>query len=259
MPTTFHHHNKSYTIEADKFNDLSARQLIALCEIFVAKLPVDVAQLKALQILLNKTLLRFLLMPDDAKAAMLPSVAWVFEKNTLTQQLLPSYKGFYGPASEWDNLTMAEWNACEIYYAILAKDESNIEVLNKLVAILYRLPKQGYDIEKDSDGDIRVPFNPNEISYWAKQIASWPHAVKYAILMWYDGCREAMRALYDIWNEPSGDSDAQPGMFEVIRGLCGERYGSWENVERMNVHKALRELELSKQEAEKIKAQIPTT
>jgi len=143
---------------------------------------------------------------------------------------------------------MAEWNACERYYADLVKGDDE-HALNCFVAILYRLPKKDYDKRLNSAGDIRRPFNPHEIGYYAAKISRWPVAIKTAILLWFDGCREQIHALYDVFGKPSDTSTDEPGMFEVIRALCGDKYGSFEQVEHLNVHVAMREIELSKQEA----------
>ncbi len=191
---------------------------------------------------------------------MLPFIEWVFEQNTLTKQHLVSYRKMYGPADDFDNLTMGEWNACEIFYngMVQHKDtesdmvnEGDEDALNKLVAVLYRLPKPKYDKVLNSDGDIRMPFNENEIDFYKKKIARWPAAVKMAIVLWYDGCREHLKEQYDLFdNADSGDGE--PGMFELIRGMCGKRYGNFKEVEKMNVHIVMRELEMMKKEAEEM-------
>lgn len=249
----------------ENYNELSREQLMKLSMLFLTEIPVDVAQMEALRILLKKSRIKFFLMPLDVKAGMLEHIEWVLRRNGLTRQFLPTYRPiwapwekFYGPAGDWDNLTMAEWNACEVFYEWMVNGKDN-RAIDMLIAVLYRLPKSGYNTIRDTDGDIRQPYNQHEVPYWAKKVGKWPMAVKMAILTWYDGCREYMVNTYDVFETGTGDQEKKaPGMFELIRGLCGTRYGSFEEVEKMNVHKALREMELMKQEAEKINRQIPT-
>lgn len=243
----------------ENYNELSGKQVIDICKLFFSSIPLSVARVEALRILLKKNPYSFFRITIEAKAGLLEYIDWVFEKNGLTNQFLPVYrpmyglKGtFYGPASDWDNLIMAEWSACEVYYEWMISGEKD-DALDHLIAVLYRKGKKGYDKAKDPDGDIRVPYNHHETGYWAKQIAKWPMALKMGILMWYDGCREMMINTYDVFDSGSAPSDVKaPGMFELIRGLCGNRYGSFDAVEQMNVHKALREMELLKAEAAKL-------
>lgn len=243
----------------ENYNELSGKQVLAICRLFFSSVPIDIARLEALRILLSKSRYSFFRMSLEAKCGLLEYVEWVFEKNGLTNQFLPVYRpkfglhgSFYGPASDWDNLTMSEWSACEVYYEWMISGEKE-DALDHLIAVLYRKGKKGYDKAKDTDGDIRVQYNHNETGYWAKKVARWPMPVKLAILMWYDGCREMMISTYDVFDDGAAPADVKaPGMFELIRGLCGTRYGSFDAVEQMNVHKALREMEILKSEAAKI-------
>ena len=244
---------KKYTVTAESYNELSADQLLKLCSIFLRREEKQIAEWKALKILLKINLYQFLRLSQYAKKEMISTIGWIFDRNSLTKQLLPVYKGFYGPDSEWDNLTMAEWNACEIYYEQMVAGDD--EALNNLISVLYRKPKPSYDRVKNIEGDIRIAFNANLCAYYAKKkIKKWNPSVKMAIVTWYDGCREMMKETYDLFSNDNTTADKkQPGMFEIIRVLCGDKYGSFENVEKMNVHQAFRELELMKNEAEEIK------
>jgi hypothetical protein len=258
MAIEFLYNKKTFTIKAESYNELSAKQLLKIGNLFLKKLPKDIAELKALKILLGFNLYRFFRIPLDAKKKMVEEIQWVFDdRNHLTNQLISCYqknifsKKYYAPASEFDNLTMAEWNSCEIYYEQLITDKDET-ALDYLIAVLYRPAKANYDIAKNVDGDVREPFNPNTIDARAGIISQWPANVKYAILQWFDGCRESITDLYDLFSGSSTKEKTQPGMFELIRGLCGTKYGSFKEVEQMNVHMAMRELELMKEEAAKI-------
>lgn len=236
----------------ESYNELSGKQLVAIAALKSSGIRVDVALLKAMSILLNKSTFRFILLPADLKDRLLPFVKWVFEENTLTEQLLPEYKGYHGPKKEFNNLSLAEFHQTEIFYSQFAASEDK-DALNKLVAVLYRRPKKKYDTRRDSEGDIRTAFNSNEVDYYAKKIKKWPHAVKLAIVLFYDGCRQNLKALYEkVFTGEGGKEDGPDGMFGVIRGLAGNKYGDFEKVESLNVHTALYEIELVIEEQEEL-------
>jgi hypothetical protein len=260
---TFHYSNERIKNVAGEYNELTGKQLIAIASILNKEFPEDVAKLKILKVLLNKSLYTFSLIPLNAKAAMFEHIGWVFAKNTLTAQLIPSYtikgrrKVLHGAAGAFDNLTMGEWNACEIFYdQFIHKEGEGNEELDKLVAVLYRRPKKNYNVELDTDGDIRVAFNANEIDYHVNTVKHWPFNVKMAILFWYNGCRQHLKDLYDLFDKPADGDVTDPGMFELIRGLCGKHYGTFREVEGLNVHIVMRELEVLKKEAAEIEMQM---
>ena len=209
---TFHFGNKKFGPVPGSYNELSGRQLIGLAAIFAQGVTKDLARLMALKVLLNKSLLGFGLMSADAKNRIISPllsdageevqpghIDWIFDTNTLTEQVLPKYRGYYGPGTEFDNLTLSEFHATEVNYHLLIQgDEAEKEgALNNLVAVLYRKPKWFYNKERNKDGDIRKPFNPNELPFLSKKIAAWPAPVKMAIVMYYDGCRQNLVSLYD--------------------------------------------------------------
>jgi hypothetical protein len=216
-----------------------------------------VAQLKALQILLDKSLFSFFRIPSDAKARMLEEVNWLFEKNKLTEQVMPRYRKnifsqwFYGPRQEFDNLLLGEFHFSEMHYREYVVDQDE-EGLNKLIAVLYRKPIASYNYKLDSAGDARIKFNANEIDFYAKKVKRWPLKVKLAILTFYDGCREDLMHRYnDVFQGGKGEDNDQ-GMFGVIRGLSGPKYGKIDDVEELNIHTALTEISMQLKEAKEL-------
>lgn len=251
---TFHFHHKKYGPVPESYNELSGKQLIGIAGLFLVEMELDTARLKALQILLDKSFFTFAIIPADAKARMLQYIDWIFEKNTVTEQVLPLYRGLVGPKKEFDNLTLSEFHFAEQYYNELIK-EGNDDALNKLVAVLYRQPKPEYNYQLDSDGDARQRFNANEVDHYGRIIAKrWPPAAKQAVLFFYDGCRQYLLDLYD--EVFSGDSGAEneEGMFGIIRGISGDKYGDIDKVEMLNIHTALSELTLQLKEAKKLES-----
>lgn len=248
-----HYERKKYLIPKN-FNELTGAQLMRIAGMIKAG---AVNEMDLLRTLLNKSRIKFWCIAVDAKARMLPFVDWVFSANTLTAQLITSYKGYYAPKAEFDNLTLAEFHFTELFYKpAIDGDES---ALNELIAVLYRRPKPNYDFIKDIDGDARVEFNANVIPYNAKRIARlFPGEVKTAIMMLYDGCREHLKELYDdAFSAPGAQETADElGMYNLIRNLSGDRFGTIKEVEKVFVHTAFVEVEKIIEENKKTEAEI---
>lgn len=244
-----HFHKKSFLLP-ENYNELTGEQLISVNKILLTGEPMEMIRLKLLRVLLQMNLYQFFRLSADCKHRILfedetevSRIDWLFDKNTLTEQLLPKYERFYGPKKEFDNLRVKEFHVCEIaYYDYLQTGED--EHLDKLIAVLYRPAKDNYNFKKDPDGDCRIDFNPNELAYYMLFVSSWPVEVKAAILCFYDGNREFLRQLYDevfVSGESSGEEE-QTGMYDVIRNLSGSRYGTFKQVEEMFVHDIMREI-----------------
>jgi len=185
-------------------------------------------------------------------------VKWILEENTLTQQLIPKYKGFYGPDGHFDNLRMNEFNHAEMAYHLLVQ-EKDITHLDQLVAILYRQGKTGYDHERNPDGDNRIPFNFGDISWHKKRVAQWPLSVKQAIMLWYDGCRLFMLNNYPLIfpKKESGPANLNEGLFALMHSVAGDKYGTFEDVENSFVHKIMMALTIMIEESKELEKRMP--
>lgn len=260
----YHTKKKALRVPAG-VHELTGKQLCAIAAIIHSGDNKLKASLKALRVLSKLNRLQFYFLNADIKLLAIEYVQWIFEPLNITDQLLPKYKNFYGPKAEFNNLTIAEFHFAEQYYAELQpkiKEDSQVspvggdlegaEALHNLISVLYRVPKPGYDTHKDLDGDIRVPFNSNASLYYSKEVARWPAGVKYAILMYYDGCRQKIADDYPevFTNGTSSGEDDGTGMYNVMVGLAGDKWGTFEEVEKMLLHTALLALTKIKKEQE---------
>lgn len=249
------HYQKRKLFIPESYNELSARQLVEIAALLQMQESEDVLRLKALQILTGYGKLRFCLFPADLKARIIEEVNlidWVFKENTLTEQLLPEYNGFHGAKGEFDNTTLAEFHFCEVAYQQFVQGDEKEQSLNDLIAILYRKPKFLYDKQKDKDGDSRQHFNANLLTYNSKQVARWPINVKLAVLMFYDGCRQHLATSYEAIFKGGTGGDNKAGMFSIIRGLAGTKYGDFDKVENLNIHTAFNDIEEQMAEAKAV-------
>src|SRR5207245_6004633 len=107
--------------------ELSKKQLIKLAALLHSQAPALQTQSRILQLLCGKWSLAFDRIPAEIRFNALEHLSWI-ENNTLTRQLLPAYNGFYGPASDFDNVVLAEFHHAELAYYNYTKT-SNIEDL----------------------------------------------------------------------------------------------------------------------------------
>jgi hypothetical protein len=240
-----------------EWNELSQKQLIALANIkHNEKEPVE-QLIKALHVLSGMGTIKFMLLPKDVIVNASEQARWVFEENTLTSQLIPMWGNCYGPESHFDNLQMHEFNHAEMAYQELVSTQEP-EYLDRLVAILYRQGKDGYDHERNADADHRIPFKYGDITWHMGIVTRWPENVKHAILLWYDGCRmELIKAYPKIFKQSGGnDQNLYEGLFSLMHSVAGEKYGTFDEVENSYVHKILMALNIMLDEIEQQKKNV---
>lgn len=249
MKKIIYHKNKSFLLPESP-EELTGKQLIGIAGLLHQQYTTVLkASLSALRILSGMSPLRFYLLSPEVKMKSLEHVQWIFDKISITKNLIPVYKNFYGPAEELNNMTLAEFHFAERYYSQI-KDE-DYDALPHLIATIYRKAKPGYNKSLDKDGDARQKFNSNVVDYYAKQITKWPDAVKFAILIFYDSCRDRIAKDNKEIFSGTGEGDGL-GMYSVMRGLAGPKFGEIEKVEEMLLHNALLELNLIREEEKEL-------
>ncbi len=248
MKKIIYHKNKSFLL-SETPEELTGKQFIRIAGLLHQDYTTYLkASLSALRILSGMSRWKFLRLSNEVKLNSLEHVQWVFDKISITKNLVPVYKNFYGPSDELNNMTLAEFHFAEQYYSQIK--ENDYSALPHLIATIYRKAKPGYDKSLDKDGDIREKFNSNVVDYYAAEIAKWPEEVKFAILIFYDSCREKIAK--DNKEIFSGEADDGLGMYSVIRMLAGSKFGDIEKVEEMFLHNALLELNLIKEEEKEL-------
>jgi hypothetical protein len=239
----------------ESFEELSGKQFIGISRLLFTGGDALRCKVQALKILCGLSAFRFAFLRAEVISRAIKYVDWVFdEKKCITKQLIPSYKRYHGPISDFDNLRMKEFHMSELYYREMVNEENKDPEasLNNLVAVLYRPAKWFYNKKRDKAGDIRVAFNHNEIDYHAKKIARWPVKIKQAIFLWYGGCRQQLEEdNQSAFRDDSGssfESQFDTGMYGVMRSLAGDKLGSVEKIEDMYVKTCMLEIGLIKEE-----------
>lgn len=249
----------------ESFNELNEWQLKGICALMHKNLKETDFRFRAARYVLSLSAVRFAFTDLRLVQSVMEQIGWLDNKNTLTRQIIPVYrknlfsKRLVAAESSFSNFIMQEWNACEVYYARIISAKNNrhlMENLDKLTAVIYREPKKNYNRIKDEDGDLRAPFNANTVPYRAKKyIKHWPLSVKHAALMWFDGCREALHKAYPVFDS-GGEPSTDPRLFKLVRALSGTKYGSFKEVEMLNVHIVMSELMCLKKEAAELKREL---
>lgn len=250
-------HTGKYILLPESIDEIDGRQLVAIAEFMHSPVNSINQWLKLLRSLSSQSLIQFyLLVSTEMKMAGLEHITWVLDDWSISRQLLPSYRGMHGPKSELDNVTLAEFYFSEKCYADYIESQS-VESLDTLVAVLYRMPKKKYDISRDPDGDIRLPFNSNSTWFLQKKVSRWPLKVKQAILLWYDGCRKKITEDNpDIFSGGQSGDSSDSDMFGIMRSLAGGKYGDFYSIEKMLLHTALLEMNFMIAESKRAEAEL---
>lgn len=253
------HYGNSKFLLPEKWEELNANQFIEVAKLLHCNVKKEIVLLEmALKILLNKNVFRFFMINPDIRVRCHKYVTWIFnEDQKIYTQLLEQYKGLRGPESKFQNLVLEEFHYAEMALYVY-KHEKDEDALDQLVAILYREEKKGYDFKKNIDGDARIAFNLPELRYNKKRVRKWDKGVKLAILMWYASCRQLLTEYYPLaFGGVQNTANYYDGLYKTIRGLSGQKYGSFKEVEKINLHLAMKEIVETIWEANELKRKHP--
>src|SRR4051812_18888939 len=109
-------YHKGKMLLPQSFDECTGKQFIELSALKFAGGDEVKCKVKALKILCGFSAFKFLLLKPRVINNALNHIDWVFKDDISTKQLLPSYKGYYGPTSDFDNLRMKEFHMSEIHF-----------------------------------------------------------------------------------------------------------------------------------------------
>jgi hypothetical protein len=256
--------NRKFYKVPEQWNELSGRQLLQVIDLFFKGYPEEKALLKLLKILSGMSWWEFFRAPVTTVERLvftrfrftmslgvflfmsrrtcngmdeyLYLSEFLLKENTLTKNLIPRYKEFYGPADAISNLRMGEFVFSEHFYMAWSEDKENAVLLNNLVATLYRPKKKNYDFRKNRDGDPRIAFNENLCEFYAtSEIYAWPKNIKLAIGHFYEACRtKLVEDNPDVFG--GGGEEAKHGLISIMISVAeSHAFGDFEKVEQLHV------------------------
>lgn len=239
------------------WNELNRSQLLKVMDVFYAQVSEAKGFLVILKVLTNMPWWKlFSARTPYIEAASKEASSFLMEKNDLTKNLIPYFRGKFGPADQMRNLKGGEFCFTEIFYSRW-KNEQDDQFLDKLVAVLYRPARILYNHWINPDGDRRQEFNPNLIDRHTRAVSSWPKNVKLAIAHYYEGCRnEKILQNPKVFEGGSGEESVH-GMWSVMRNVAkAGHFGNLDNVLNQYVDTILMELNEVVTEAERQEAEL---
>jgi len=116
---------------------------------------------------------------------------FLFSENNLTKNLIPDFsiyfKKYYGPSDGMKNISAGEFAFSDMFFLRWIKHRKE-KYLDVLIACLYR----SFYVSPSHinyEGDVRAPFSQHTIESREIVFGQLSSDVKYAILLWYWGCR----------------------------------------------------------------------
>ncbi len=178
----------------------------------------------------------------------------------LTKNLLPEIKHagtvFHGPSDGLTNLCMNEYIHAETNFYKFCKT-SEEKYLDKLIAIIYRpRNKKSNPDAIDYTGDLRLPFNDFLTERYTALLKSLNPATKYAIFIFYQGCKNFLINKFpNVYSGgSSSDDDVFMGFMSLVNALANSDVTKKEEVRKaylMDVMITLEQLAKQRIEAEK--------
>lgn len=172
-----------------------------------------------------------------------------------TVNLIPSWSGFWGPASHGADLTFGEFR-----FAVIMMNEytrtHDVAFLNSLCAILYRRKKDGK----------RVPFSSSNLGKAAKDIVGMPDYLKWGVYCWMasfceflfngafvlDGCEVCFAPIF-ISSGKDNAPEQSLGMNSILFSVAESGvFGGIEEVDNTQLLRVLLKLLDDKQKADAI-------
>lgn len=265
-------HTHFYSIP-ESWNELTGRQLIKILQVLHGQQSSEYILLRLFKIITGISRWRLFWLPTYEIADNLYLVEYLLQSNTLTENILPVYKGLFGPKKNFDNLLICEFVFTEAYYMQyiqgpdttdfipaqwLALKKEKQAALNTLIAILYRPAKKHYNRNKNVAGDVRQSFNDALTGYFAAKIARWPEAVKTAIVHWYAGCRlQLIRDFPVVFESSPSAGESTYGLWSVMRSVAEKgTFGDFAMVEKQFVKTIMMELTESIKESQRLENSI---
>lgn len=247
--------NKKYHTLPTAWNELSGRQLVYCMVLFSRTMSDARLQLELIRLLSGISPWQFFRAQVSELSEYFYLLDFLFKENTLTKNLLPNHKDFFGPADDLSNLIVSEYIFAESHYQQY-KEQKSIADLNNLCAVLYRPAKANYDIETNPDGDVREAFNENLIGYYGSKISHWPTEVKLAILHFYEGCRIKLEADNpDVFG--GGGDPLKRGILSVAINVADAgTFGDFSKVERLYLQTFLIGISESMDKVKKMEGQL---
>lgn len=255
--------NRNYT-GASKWNELDEKQLIAFAKLSLKKLDIEAVGKLLLCIVYKIPFREFYKLKRFQIVQLVPTVTYLIDgSNNLNLWLIKSLtirKNLFqkqillGPNNRLANITIKEFRYTEFFYQAYQR-QTNENYLDQLIAALYRP-----EAKTEQDTDRRKPILELEINTRAKQISKLPKAVKQAILLNYEGCRNFIHQKYIQFvfrlTQASGETAIKEiyDYDQMIQAVSGSKFGTYKETTDTLIFPFFDHLSLQIEQAEKSKS-----
>jgi hypothetical protein len=231
---------EAYTAPAS-WDELTPKQLSYWSAICLLSIPLNEAKKQLVQLFYRIPQRTFKHLKTVQVLQIADTLNFLFENNQLTKWLIKSVRwGFvryHGPGNFLANLTIAEYRYTELCYQSYIRTHDK-EWLVQLMATLYR-PKRK---DKITD-DIREDLTEHGVFKRKRRFSKLSAHLLEACLLNYEGCRNHMIKQYAGAFKPVGPSEQSSKIFdleEVIEAFAGDKFGSFSETEKTNLHRFFR-------------------
>lgn len=251
------------------YNELTREQLLQVCRLLIIwetnlamQVPIITKQdieLRLLQVLLGvkrgflfhgKKAKTFYRLSPAAVRALIndPAVmSWIFEPAQLSRNTLSkfSYRGvrYYGPQDSMVNIEVGELIEALLYFGAYTETQRNKqpndELLNKLIAVLYRPQRLFYALERlhpNHQQDRRRKGNTIDFNRRAKRFNGLDQHIKLAIFLQFEGSFAAFSKRFPkCFSKKSGKSE-NGQWIKLLMAMSGDIFGNYEQTQKTNAY-----------------------
>ncbi len=250
----------------DSFNSLTGKQLCAIAPVLLKGNPTLEEKYSVAYFLcgfgnkyfsLRESLSDepYLYFTQQIYEQVMPALEFLYAENTLTEQLLPMIRvqreqrffatqKLYGPAKNFENLTIAEFSDAET--CIDNYEESKDELwLNRFLAVLYH---PGSRLFASPDG--RKPYNFHMNDLIAEMVSKVDAGTKAAIVLWFHGCRaQLVKDFGSLFSKAKAQTNEKTSWTAIIHDMAGAKFGTIDQTAQQPVRVIFYELNLLHQKA----------
>ena len=180
---------------------------------------------------------------EDFTLYVLPLLDGLLAKPELTKQHYPTLRRSKGPADDFNDITVAEYEQCEHYAGYYQRDPKRDYIL-EIIRVLWRPTVWGRRRAYNTEGRLRTA------SFFAKL----PDATLHTIYLWYTSCRASLPLLFPAAFGVGGPSGAPDPMAltNLIHTSAGDKNGQRPQVRQTSLKEFLFECNRCALEQERI-------
>lgn len=268
------------------YNELTRHQLLRLCRLLIigtkkvpGKLITDedlMARVLLLLMGIKRGILKhgaktraFLKAPSKAHAYLMHDEAvtgWVFDRANLTAYTIADFKHkgvkYYGPHNYLLNIPIEEMVEAMMYFSAYVqsqKKEPKADLLDKMIAVLYRPGRLFYAFEKLTPGfilDRRVKNNPYRFEQRVERFAQLPEELKMAIFLQFEGALSDFAKSFPKSFGKKGDGADPAGFIKLLMSMSNDIFGNYEQTLKVDSYTFFTKVEQNITQAAKLERQM---